>query len=113
MLHAKLTKSTTFHPQTDFQREVINRMIVHTLWMYNWKHTHTWDESLPYVQRSYNPALHNTTSHSCFLVGLGLQPLYAIDVAMPTVTTREDSTHIRSKANKEKNFIEEIQHICQ
>jgi hypothetical protein len=44
----------TFHPQTDGQTEVVNRMIVHILRMYNSKHPHTWDESLPYVQHSYN-----------------------------------------------------------
>jgi hypothetical protein len=71
MLDTKLTKSTAFHPQTDCQTEVINRMIVHILCMYNSKHPHTWDESLPYVQHSYNRALHNSTYHIPFQVGLG------------------------------------------
>jgi hypothetical protein len=61
MLDTKLTKSTTFHPQTDGQTEVVNWMIVHILGMYNSKHPHTWDESLPYVQHSYNWALHSST----------------------------------------------------
>jgi hypothetical protein len=54
MLDTKLTKSTAFHPQTDGQTEVVNQMIIHILCMYNSKHPHTWDESLPYVQQSYN-----------------------------------------------------------
>jgi hypothetical protein len=54
MLDTKLIKSTTFHPQTDIQTEVINRMIVHILHMDNSKYPHTWDESLPYIQHSYN-----------------------------------------------------------
>jgi hypothetical protein len=89
MLDTKLTKSTAFHPQTDGQTEVVNRMIVHILRMYNSKHPCTWDESLPYVQHSYNRALHSSTSHSPFQVGLGFQPLCPIDIAMPFVATQK------------------------
>ena len=35
LLDTKLTKSTSFHPQTDGQTKVINQMIVHILHMYN------------------------------------------------------------------------------
>ena len=66
MLNTKLTKSTNFHPQTDGQTEVVNGMIVHIMRMYNSKHPRTWDESLPYVQNSYNQALHSSISHNPF-----------------------------------------------
>jgi hypothetical protein len=56
LLDTKLTKSMAFHPQIDGQTEVVNRMIVHILRMYNSKHPRTWDERLPYVQHSYNRA---------------------------------------------------------
>ena len=59
MLDTKLTKSIAFHPHTDVQTEVVNKMIIHILCMYNSKHPHTWDEILLYVQHSYNRALHN------------------------------------------------------
>eukprot|EP00253_Pinus_taeda_P030958 PITA_30958 len=85
MLDTKLTKSTAFHPQTDGQTEVVNRMIVHILRMYNSKHPRTWDESLPYVQHSYNRALHSSTGHSPF----------------------------QSETDKATSFIERIQHIRQ
>ena len=113
MLDTKLTKSTSFHPQTDGQIEVVNRMIVHILRMYNSKHPRTWDESLPYVQHSYNQVLHNSTNHSPFQVGLGFQPLCPIDVAMPFAATQADSAHIQSEVSKANNFIERIQHIHQ
>jgi hypothetical protein len=96
MLDTKLTKSTTFHSQTDGQIEVVNQMIVHILRMYNSKNPCTWDESLPYVQHNNNWALHSSTSHSPFQVGLGFQPLCPIDVAMPFAATRADSTHVQS-----------------
>jgi hypothetical protein len=81
--------------------------------MYNSKNPCTWDESLPYVQHSYNRALHSSTSHSPFQVGLGFQPLYPIDVAIPFASTWANSAHVQSKANKANNFIEHIQHIHQ
>jgi hypothetical protein len=113
MLDTKLTKSTAFHPQTNGQTKVINWMIVHILHMYNSKLTHTWDESLPYVQHSYNRTFHSSTNHNPFQVGLGFQPLCPIDIAMPFVVTQEDSAHVQSEADKVHNFIEHIQHIHQ
>ena len=71
MLDTKLIKSITFHPQIYVQTEVVNRMIVHILCMYNSKNPHTWDESLPYVQHSYNWTLHSSIGHDPFQVGLG------------------------------------------
>jgi hypothetical protein len=94
LLDTKLTKSTTFHPQTDGQTKVINQMIVHIMRMYKSKNPHTWDESLPYVQKNYNKALHRSTDHSPFQVGLGFQPLGPIDVTIPLATTQEESSHV-------------------
>ena len=111
MLDTKITMSTAFHPQTDGQTEVVNKMIVHILRMYNSKHPPTWDESLPYVQHSYNRALHSSTGHNPFQVGLGIQPLCPIGVAIPFVSTQEYLDHDESEVDKENNFIQYIQHI--
>jgi hypothetical protein len=100
LLDTKLTKSTAFHPQTDGQTKVVNRMIVHILCMYNSKHPCTWDESLPYVQHNYNRSLHSSTDHNPFQVGLGFQPLGPIDVALPLASTQEESSHAQSEADK-------------
>ena len=88
-------------------------MIVHILRMYNSKHPCTWDESLPYVQHSYNRALHSSIGHSPFQVGLGFQPLCPIDVAMPFAASQADSAHVQSEVDKASSFIERIQHIRQ
>jgi hypothetical protein len=88
-------------------------MIVHILHMYNSKHPRTWDESLPYVQHSYNRALHSSTGHNPFQVGLGFQPLGPMDVALPLVTTSTDSSPTPPEADKATQFIEWIQHIHQ
>jgi hypothetical protein len=81
--------------------------------MYNSKHPHTWDESLPYVHHSYNRALHSSTGHNPFQVGLGFQPLGPIDVALPLAVTSTDSSPAPTEADKATQFIERIQHICQ
>jgi hypothetical protein len=113
LLDTKLTKSTAFLPQTDGQTKVVNRMIVHILHMYNSKHPRTWDESLPYVQDSYNWALRSSTSHSPFQVGLGFEPLGPIDVALPLATTQTYSSHVHFESDKATRFIDWIQYICQ
>lgn len=111
MLDTKLTKSTNFHPQIDGQTEVVKNMIIHILRMYNSKHPHTWDESLPYVQHNYNRALHSSTGHKTFQVGLGFQSLCPIDVVIPFAATQVDSVHAQPKADMANNFIERIQYI--
>jgi hypothetical protein len=113
LLDTKLTKSIAFYPQTDGQTEVVNQMIVNILRMYNSKYLHTWDESLSYVQHSYNRALHSSTDHNPFQVGLGFQPLGPIDVALPLTVTSTYSSPAPTEADKANRFIEQIQHICQ
>jgi hypothetical protein len=113
LLDTKLTKSTTFHPQIDGQTEVVNRMIVHILRMYNSKKPRTWDKSLPYVQHSYNRALHSSTDHNPFQVGLGFQPLGPIDISLPLAITSTDSSPAPTEVDKASQYIKRIQHIHQ
>jgi hypothetical protein len=112
-LDTKLTKSMAFHPQIDGQTEVINQMIVHILCMYISKHPHTWDENILYVQHSYNRALHSSTSHNPFQVGLGFQPLGPMDVSLPLAATLTPSSPTPAEADKATWFIERIQQIFQ
>jgi hypothetical protein len=103
----------TFHPQTDGQTEVVNQMIVHILHMSNSKHPRTWDEILPYVQHRYKRALHRSTGHNPFQVGLGFQQLGSKDVALPLAVTSTNSSPAPTEADKATQFIEQIQHIHQ
>ena len=86
-------------------------MVVHILRMYNSKHPCTWDDNLPYVQHNYNRAIHSSTSHIPFQVGMGFQPLGPIDVALPLAYTQVESSHAHTEADKATRFIENIQHF--
>ena len=108
LLDTKLTKSIAFHPQTDGQTEVVNMMVMHILQMYNSQHPRTWDDSLLYVQHSYNRAIHSSTGHNPFQVGLGFQPLGPIDVTLPFASTQADSSHQHTKVDIATRFIEQI-----
>ena len=88
-------------------------MIIHIIHMYNSKHPCMWDENLPYVQHSYNKALHSSTGHNPFQVGLGLQPLCPINLAVPFSATQVDSAHVQYEYDRGNNFIERIHHILQ
>ena len=108
LLDTKLTKSTSFHPQTLGQIEVVNRMVMHILQMYNSKRPCTWDDNLPYVQHNYKRAIHNSTGHNPFQVGLGFQPLGPTNVALPLASTQVESSHAHTEADKATRFIEKI-----
>jgi hypothetical protein len=103
----------TFHLQTDGKTKVINQMIVHIMCIYNSKHSRTWDKSIPYVHHSYNQALHSSTDHNPFQVGLGFQPLVPIDVSLTIAVTLIDSSPAPTEADKANQFIGRIYHIHQ
>jgi hypothetical protein len=44
---------------------------------------------------------------------LGFQPFGPIDVALPLVSTQDDSSHAHTEAKKSTRFIENIYHIQQ
>ena len=65
-MDTKLKKSTTFHPQTDGQTEVVNRIVIHLLRGYCRKNPKLWDKNLHYIERVYNRGKHSSTQTSPF-----------------------------------------------
>jgi hypothetical protein len=53
--------STTCHPQTDGQTEVVNRTLSTMLRAVLKKNIKMWEECLPHVEFAYNRSLHSTT----------------------------------------------------
>jgi len=60
-LGIKLLFSTTYHPQTDGQIEVLNRTLGTMLRVVLKKKLKIWEECLPHMEFAYNWATHSTT----------------------------------------------------
>jgi len=79
LMDNRLKKSTTYHPQTDGQIEVVNRTVIQFLRGYCDKHLKLWDEHLCYVQHAYNCAKHSSTQRSPFEIYFGFIPRSPLD----------------------------------
>jgi hypothetical protein len=99
-LGTKLLFSTTCHPQTDGQTEVVNRTLGTMLRAILKKNLKIWEECLPHVEFAYNQAIHSTTKVSPFQVVYGFNPYAPIDI-LPLPT----SERIYSDAKERADFI--------
>jgi hypothetical protein len=79
-LGTKLLFSTTCHPQTDGQTEVVNRTLPTMLRVVLKKNIKMWEECLPHVKFAYNRSLHSTTKMCPFENVYGLLPHAPIDL---------------------------------
>jgi transposase InsO family protein len=79
-LETKLLFSTTCHPQTDGQTEVVNHtlsMMLRAILKTNLK---LWEECLPHIEFAYNRSVHSTMKVSPFQVLYGFNPHAPIDL---------------------------------
>ena len=79
-LGTKLLFSTTCHPQTDGQTEIVNRILWILLRAVLKKNLKLWEESLPHVEFAYNRAVHSTTKFCPFEIGYGSKSTAPIDL---------------------------------
>ena len=105
--------STTCHPQTDGQTEVVNGTLSTMLRAILKHNLKMWEECLPHVEFAYNKTEHSTTKVSPFQVVYGFNPRASIDLlTLPTTErTHNDARerdgfirklHETTKANIEK-----------
>jgi len=79
-LGTKLNFSTSCHPQTDGQTEVVNKSLS-TMLRETLKGNHkSWDECLPHIEFAYNRVVHRTTKISPFEAVYGFNPLTPMDL---------------------------------
>ena len=69
-----------YHPQTDGQTEVMNRMLFTLLCVLIKKNIKEWEEFLPIAEYAYNRARHSTTGKSPFEVVYDFNPFSPLDI---------------------------------
>ena len=79
-LGTKLKFSTTCHPQTDGQTEVVNRTLGTLLRVLVKKNLRAWDLLLPHAEFAYNRAPNRSTNESPFKIVYGQNPLSPMDL---------------------------------
>ena len=75
----KLLSSTTCHPQTNGQTEVVNctlSTLLHTIIQKNLKNL---EDCLPFIEFLYNRSVHSTTNFSPYEIVFGFNPLTPLD----------------------------------
>src|SRR3954468_23496147 len=79
-LGINLMFSSSSHPQTDGQTEVVNRSLSTLLRLLIKKNLKDWEDCIPHAEFAYNRAKHSTTQRSTFMVVYGFEPSTALDV---------------------------------
>ncbi|GKV06323.1 hypothetical protein SLEP1_g18224 [Rubroshorea leprosula] len=106
-LGTKLLFSTTCHPQTDGQIEVVNRTLSTLLRSIIQKNLKNWEECLPHVEFAYNRSIHSATNCSPFEVVYGFNPLTPLDL-LPLPIDEQASLDGKKKADVVKQLHERV-----
>ncbi|KAG7559385.1 Retrotransposon gag domain [Arabidopsis thaliana x Arabidopsis arenosa] len=93
----KLLFSTTCHPQTDGQTEVVNRTLSTLLRALIKKNLKTWEDCLPHVEFAYNHSMHSASKFSPFQIVYGFNPTTPLDL-MPLPLNERVSLDGKKKA---------------
>uniref|UniRef100_A0A2N9G3B0 Reverse transcriptase n=1 Tax=Fagus sylvatica TaxID=28930 RepID=A0A2N9G3B0_FAGSY len=110
-LGTKLLFSTTCHPQTDGQTEVVNRTLSTLLRTIIQKNLKNWEDCLPFIEFAYNRSVHSTTDFSPFEIVYGFNPLTLLDL-LPLPVNERTSLDGQKKAEMVKKLHESVrQHI--
>ncbi|XP_024009250.1 uncharacterized protein LOC112084361 [Eutrema salsugineum] len=79
-LGTKLLFSTTCHPQTDGQTEIVNRTLSTLLRVLIKKNLKAWEDCLPHVEFAYNHSIHSASKFSPFQIVYGFNPTTPLDL---------------------------------
>ena len=102
-LGTKLLFSTTCHPQTDGQTEVVNRTLCTLLRAIIKKNIKPWEQCLPLVEFVCNCTIHSDTKFLPFEIVYGFNPLTPLDL---TSLPLSECANLDGKKNVE--FVKQI-----
>ncbi|WZY72224.1 hypothetical protein YC2023_004464 [Brassica napus] len=105
-LGTKLLFSTTCHPQTDGQTEVVNRTLGTLLRAFIKKNLKSWEDYLPHCEFAYNHAVHSTSKFSPFEIVYGFNPNSPLDL-IPLPECERVSIDGKKKAEMVKQLHEQ------
>ena len=107
-LGTKLLLSTTCHPQTDGQTEVVNITLSSLLRVVIKKNIKTWEECLPHVEFAYNRVVHNTIQHSPFEIVYELNTLTPFDLLSLPNTSLLNHKYGKTKVGYMRKLYEQV-----
>jgi hypothetical protein len=73
-METKIGMSTAYHPQSDGQTEILNRILIQMLRHFVDYQQVEWDDLLPIMEFAYNATPHTATGFSPFLLNTGREP---------------------------------------
>ena len=82
--------STSFHPQTDGQTEVVNRSLGNLLCSLIKENPREWEVILPLAEFAFNASINGTTQSFPFEVVYGLQPAGVADLLPLPLPTKSN-----------------------
>jgi hypothetical protein len=106
-LGTTLQFSSSCHPQTDGQTDVVNRNLGNLLRSFVGKNIRQWDLLLAQAEFAYNRSPSQTTSHSPFEAVYGLNPIGPLEIA-PLPVTKHFSGDAEEQAKEIKKLHEQI-----
>jgi hypothetical protein len=111
-LGIKVLFSSSSHPQTDGQTEVVNRSLGNLLRVLIKKNPKSWEECIPHVEFAYNRAEQGITKRSPFEIVYGFNPPTTLDL-LPLPLHERVNMDITKRADIMKNLHENTQKIIE
>jgi len=93
----QLCMSSSYHPQSDGQIEVVNRILEQYLQCFTRDQPQTWFDWVPWAEFSYNTSVHSSTKVTPFEVVYGVPPPSLLTYVPSTSKVQAVDEHLRDR----------------